>query len=168
MSSCDQRRVYLPRFKSPRQDRPVVGTVFRTKRTVFAAPTPGSDPPPVNLDRGPEMDLIPVDMNTLQPAQQGERRVPCTFHGKGAVLWTEDNMDLLSKVKALEQTYKSRTGKEDQPRHHAERIMQLKTKDERRAALELVPADVRHIVRFYVASEFAKRNKTPLPDLESV
>lgn len=75
-------------------------------------------------------------------------------------------MDLLTKVKALEQTYKSRNGKEDQPRHHAERIMNLKTKDERRAALELAPEDVRHIVRFYIMDAWARRNRQPLPTLE--
>lgn len=74
-------------------------------------------------------------------------------------------MDLLTKVKALEQTYRSRTG-EDKPRHFAERIMLLATKEERRAALEQVPKEIQHIVKFFVASAFARRNKTPLPDLE--
>lgn len=75
-------------------------------------------------------------------------------------------MDLLTKVKALEQSSKAMNAREDRPRHHAERIMQLKTKDERRAALMLVPEDVRHFVKFYVESEYAKRINKPLPDLE--
>ena len=73
-------------------------------------------------------------------------------------------MNLLEKVKHLEQSHKAR--KPLQPRHHAEAIMMLKTKEERKAALEQVPEDIRHIVKFFVASEFAKRNRKPLPDLE--
>ena len=74
-------------------------------------------------------------------------------------------MDLLEKVKQLEQTHKPH--KPLQPRHFAESIMQLKTREERAKALEQVPTDIRHIVRFYVASEYAKRQRKPLPDLES-
>ena len=73
-------------------------------------------------------------------------------------------MNLLEKVKQLEQTHKAH--KPLQPRHHAEAIMQLKTREERAQALEQVPEDIRHIVRFYVASEFAKRSRKPLPDME--
>ena len=73
-------------------------------------------------------------------------------------------MNLLEKVKQLEQTHKAH--KPLQPRHHAEAIMQLKTREERAQALELVPMEIRHVVRFFVASEYAKRNRKPLPDLE--
>lgn len=73
-------------------------------------------------------------------------------------------MNLLEKVKQLEQTYKVR--QEPRPRHYAEAIMQLKTREERAKALEQVPEDIRHIVRFYVESAFARRTKKPLPDLE--
>ena len=75
-------------------------------------------------------------------------------------------MNLLEKVKHLEQTHKAK--KPLQPRHHAEAIMQIKTKEERKAALEQVPEDVRHITWFYVESEYAKLNKKPLPDLEKL
>ena len=54
----------------------------------------------------------------------------------------------------------------DKPRHHAEAILLLPTKEARKLALEQVPEEIRHIVKFLVASEFAKRNNKPLPDLE--
>ena len=73
-------------------------------------------------------------------------------------------MTLLEKVKQLEQTHKVR--KEPRPRHYAEAIMQLKTREERAQALEQVPTEIRHITKFYVESEYAKRQRKPLPDLE--
>lgn len=66
-------------------------------------------------------------------------------------------MDLLTKVKALEQAYKSRNGKEDRPRHYADRIMKLKTKEERKAALEQVPEEYRKLVETHVRNAFEKR-----------
>lgn len=72
--------------------------------------------------------------------------------------------DLLDKVKRLQESAKARSGKK-RPRHYAEEIMQLKTKDERKAALELVPEEIRHIVKFYVASAFAKRTGGELPEM---
>ena len=74
--------------------------------------------------------------------------------------------DLLSQVAALRETVRAKKPLRDKPRHHAESIMQLKTREERAQALREVPEDIRHIVRFYVASEFSKRDKKPLPDLE--
>ncbi len=67
------------------------------------------------------------------------------------------NMDLLTKVKALEQAYKSRDKKEDRPRHYAERIMTLKTKEERKAALEQVPEEYRKLVETHVRNAFMRR-----------
>lgn len=54
-----------------------------------------------------------------------------------------------------------------QPRHYAEEIVSLPTREARTAALALVPERYRRIVKFYVASEFAKRHGQPLPDLET-
>ena len=53
-----------------------------------------------------------------------------------------------------------------QPRHYSDEILLLKTKEERREALEKVPEDMRSIVRFYVHDYFAKRHKKTLPDLK--
>ena len=50
-------------------------------------------------------------------------------------------------------------------RQYADEILPLKTREERKAALALVPEEFRHIVKFYVASEFARRHRKPLPDL---
>jgi len=72
--------------------------------------------------------------------------------------------DLLEKVKRLQESSKLRNGVKS-PRKMADEIMLLKTKEERRAALEQVPADIRHIVRFYVAAAFARRGGMKLPDL---
>ena len=73
--------------------------------------------------------------------------------------------NLLEKVKQLEQTHKFRKDPL-RPRHHAEAILLLPTKEARKLALEQVPEDIRHITRFYVEAEFAKRQRKPLPDLE--
>ena len=53
-----------------------------------------------------------------------------------------------------------------QPRHYADEILKLRTKEERRAALEQVPEEMRQTVKFYVHDHFAKRHKKPLPDLK--
>lgn len=74
--------------------------------------------------------------------------------------------NLLSQVAALRETARAKKPPRDRPRHHMEAIMQLKTREERAAALEQVPAEIRHIVRFYCEAEFAKRHRKPLPDLE--
>ena len=73
--------------------------------------------------------------------------------------------DLLTKVAALRDHAQHKTPR-DRPRHHAEAILLLPTKEARKLALEQVPEEIRHIVKFLVASEFAKRNNKPLPDLE--
>lgn len=72
-------------------------------------------------------------------------------------------VDLLAKVKALEATFKANRPK--QPRHYAEEIILLKTREERITALENVPESIRHVVKFYVLDHYAKRNRKPLPDL---
>ena len=74
-------------------------------------------------------------------------------------------MNLLEKVKQLEQIHKSRKDS-PRPRHYAEAIMQLKTREERAQALEQVPEEFRHIVKFYIYDAWARRNKKPLPTLE--
>ena len=53
-----------------------------------------------------------------------------------------------------------------QPRHYAEEIIRLPTREARAAALAEVPDAHRHIVKFYVASYFARRQGKPLPDLK--
>ena len=73
--------------------------------------------------------------------------------------------DLLAQVAALRNTAQGKVVS-DKPRHHTARIMALDTKAERQAALELVPEDIRHIVKFYLMDAWARRNRKPLPDLE--
>lgn len=48
-------------------------------------------------------------------------------------------------------------------RHYADEILTLRTKEERRAALDQVPEEMRQTVKFYVHDHFAKRHKKPLP-----
>ena len=74
--------------------------------------------------------------------------------------------NLLSQVAALRETARAKKPLRDKPRHYAESILLLPTREARKLALDQVPADIRHIVKFLVASEFAKRNKKPLPNLE--
>ena len=73
--------------------------------------------------------------------------------------------DLLSQVAALRMTAQGKVVS-DKPRIHAESIMLLSTREARKLALEQVPEDIRHIVRFYCEAEFAKRSRKPLPTLE--
>ena len=73
--------------------------------------------------------------------------------------------DLLSQVAALRETAQDKVVS-DRPRIHAEAILLLPTREARKLALEAVPEEIRHIVRFYVAGAFARRNGTKLPDLE--
>lgn len=56
--------------------------------------------------------------------------------------------------------------REKPPRAYASEICQLPTREARAAAIEEVPADCRHIVRFYVASYFARRARRSLPELK--
>lgn len=56
--------------------------------------------------------------------------------------------------------------KAKQPRHYADEILKLKTKEERKAALEQVPEEMRQTVKFYVHDHFAKRHKKTLPNLK--
>ena len=74
--------------------------------------------------------------------------------------------DLLAKVAALRETARAKKPLRDKPRHYAESILLLPTREARKLALEQVPEDIRHITRFYVEGEFAKRRGKPLPDLE--
>jgi len=50
------------------------------------------------------------------------------------------------------------------PRHHAEEIMKIKEREERRKALFLVPEDIRDWVKDYVVSAYeiraARRNRS--------
>ena len=46
------------------------------------------------------------------------------------------------------------------PRHYAQYIMGLKTKDERRAALDQVPEHFRELTRKHVEIEFERRKYT--------
>ena len=73
--------------------------------------------------------------------------------------------DLLAQVAALRETAHNMKPLRDKPRHYAEAILLLPTREARKLALEQVPEDIRHITRFYVETEFAKRQKKPLPDL---
>ena len=50
----------------------------------------------------------------------------------------------------------TRPGKVKRPRHYAEEILQLKTREERLAALENVPEDMRGAVRLHVEVTFEK------------
>ena len=50
------------------------------------------------------------------------------------------------------------------PRVYADEIMVMKTREERNVALEKVPEDIRHIVKFFVLDAYARRKKLPLPD----
>ena len=55
--------------------------------------------------------------------------------------------------------------KEKPPRTYADEILELKTKEERREALEKVPEDMRQLVKFYIYDHYAKRQRKSLPDL---
>ena len=71
----------------------------------------------------------------------------------------------LSQVAALRETVRAKKPLRDKPRHYAESILLLPTREARKLALEQVPEDIRHIVRFYVSSAYARLHKTKLPDL---
>ena len=75
-------------------------------------------------------------------------------------------LDLLSQVAALRATARTHKPLRDKPRHLAEAILLLPTREARRLALAQVPEEIRHIVRFYCEAEFSKRQRKPLPDLE--
>jgi len=79
-------------------------------------------------------------------------------------------MDLLDKVKKLEQEHRKSYG-EKRARHYADEymyIIDLKTKAERRsalkAALDEVPEEYRRDVEFYIRDAYARKYKTKLPD----
>ena len=74
--------------------------------------------------------------------------------------------DLLAKVAALRETVRAKKPLRDKPRHYAESIMLLPTREARKLVLAQVPEEIRHIVRFYCEAEFSKRQRKPLPDLE--
>ena len=51
-------------------------------------------------------------------------------------------------------------------RAYAGEIIAIPGREARAQALEQVPADIRHVVKFYVASHFARRQKKPLPEFK--
>ena len=61
-------------------------------------------------------------------------------------------MNTIDKLKAMHSKY----GKAKRPRHWAEEILQLKTREERLAALQNVPEDLRGAVRLHVEATFEK------------
>ena len=65
-------------------------------------------------------------------------------------------MNVVDKAKAMQAKYGNRGKSEKRPRHFAEEILQLKTKEERRAALEQVPEEMRGLVRAHVEAAFEK------------
>lgn len=56
--------------------------------------------------------------------------------------------------------------REKRPREYASEILQLRTREQRASALEQVPKRHRSIVRFYVATHFARLQGTPLPEFK--
>ena len=75
-------------------------------------------------------------------------------------------MDAFEKLKKLQQDAKQlRYSHEKRPRQYADEICQLRAKEDRRAALERVPEDLREPTRKHVEIFFAKmrmlKNKTP-------
>ena len=58
----------------------------------------------------------------------------------------------IDKLKAIQ----ARQSKPKRPRHWAEEILQLKTREERKAALEQVPEDMRGMVEAHVKATFEK------------
>lgn len=56
--------------------------------------------------------------------------------------------------------------REKPARAYAAEILQLRTREQRAAALEQVPERHRTIVRFYVATHFARLKGTPLPEFK--
>ena len=66
--------------------------------------------------------------------------------------------DLLAKAKALEAKYRRpKQQEEKRPRQYAEEILNLKTREERSAALAKVPDIYRSWVEEYVKEAFWKR-----------
>lgn len=73
-------------------------------------------------------------------------------------------MTVFDKLKELEE-WRKQNQKPKSARAFASEIITMKGKDTRREALEKVPENIRHIVKFYVCDHFAKRNHGQLPDL---
>ena len=74
--------------------------------------------------------------------------------------------DALSKLSSLQSWLKDNP-RPKPPRVYAEEIYFMKTREERNAALEKVPEDIRHIVKWYVETHFSKRDGKPLPDYKN-
>ena len=72
-------------------------------------------------------------------------------------------MTVLDKLSTLQAWLKDNP-RPKPPRVYAEEIIVMKTREERNAALEKVPEDIRGLVRWYVLTHFAKRDQKPLPD----
>ena len=72
-------------------------------------------------------------------------------------------MTALDKLSALQSWLKDNP-RPKAPRIYAEEIYFMKTREERNAALNKVPEDIRGLVEFYVKTHFAKRDGKPLPD----
>ena len=61
-------------------------------------------------------------------------------------------MNTIDKLKSMQSMY----GKAKRPRHYSEEILQLKTREERLAALQNVPEDMRGAVKLHVEATFEK------------
>ena len=61
-------------------------------------------------------------------------------------------MNTIDKLKAMRSKY----GKAKRPRHYAEEILQLKSREERLAALQNVPDGMRGMVKTHVEATFEK------------
>ena len=62
------------------------------------------------------------------------------------------SMNTIDKLKAIQ----ARQSNPKRPRHYAEEILQLKTREERLAALEQVPEGMRGMVKTHVEATFEK------------
>ena len=61
-------------------------------------------------------------------------------------------MNTIDKLKSMQSMY----GKAKRPRHYSEEILQLKTREERLAALQNVPDGMRGLVQSHVEAAFEK------------
>ena len=72
-------------------------------------------------------------------------------------------MNLIERINQIRQSAKQRPKRD---REYAEEIINISSREKRSEALNKVPEDIRHVVKFYVMDYFAKRHKKPLPDLK--
>jgi hypothetical protein len=74
----------------------------------------------------------------------------------------EKMTELAEKIENLRKAYEERkSGKstEKRPRHYAQEIVKLKSREERKAALEKVPEEYRAMVKVHVETYFLMRIK---------